>query len=293
MQISGVVNVFKEKGKSSRYYTNKVKQLSKMKTGHVGTLDPMAFGVLPIALGEATKFIDYLGFDEKAYIYRIIFGKTTETLDAESEISDEEAWNFEKNDLLRVLEEMEGAYEQVPPKYSAKKIDGVPMYKLARENIDVDTASRAKTVQIYKNRLLKFNKEKSYAIVMSEVSTGTYIRTLAFDIAQRLGTISYIDYLMRYYSGPLNIDEAICIDDMDEDDLIPVDTLIDLPVIKIQEKRFKAVQNGMNSYVSDDFNEEQYKVYCADKFCGIGYVKKDENGRKNIYMKKVYKYEDN
>lgn len=293
MQISGIVNVFKEKGKSSRYYTNKVKQLSKMKTGHVGTLDPMAFGVLPIALGEATKFIDYLGFDKKAYIYRIIFGKTTETLDAESEISDEEAWNFEKNDLLRVLEEMEGAYEQVPPKYSAKKIDGVPMYKLARENIDVDTASRAKTVQIYKNRLLKFNKEKSYAIVMSEVSTGTYIRTLAFDIAQRLGTISYIDYLMRYYSGPLNIDEAICIDDMDEDDLIPVDTLIDLPVIKIQEKRFKAVQNGMNSYVSDDFNEEQYKVYCADKFCGIGYVKKDENGRKNIYMKKVYKYEDN
>lgn len=293
MQISGVVNVFKEKGKSSRYYTNKVKQLSKMKTGHVGTLDPMAFGVLPIALGEATKFIDYLGFDKKAYIYRIIFGKTTETLDAESEISDEEAWNFEKNDLLRVLEEMEGAYEQVPPKYSAKKIDGVPMYKLARENIDVDTASRAKTVQIYKNRLLKFNKEKSYAIVMSEVSTGTYIRTLAFDIAQRLGTISYIDYLMRYYSGPLNIDEAICIDDMDEDDLIPVDTLIDLPVIKLPEKRFKAVQNGMNSYVSDAFNEEQYKVYCADKFCGIGYVKKDENGRKNIYMKKVYKYEDN
>lgn len=293
MQISGVVNVFKEKGKSSRYYTNKVKQLSKMKTGHVGTLDPMAFGVLPIALGEATKFIDYLGFDKKAYIYRIIFGKTTETLDAESEISDEEAWNFEKNDLLRVLEEMEGAYEQVPPKYSAKKIDGVPMYKLARENIDVDTASRAKIVQIYKNRLLKFNKEKSYAIVMSEVSTGTYIRTLAFDIAQRLGTISYIDYLMRYYSGPLNIDEAICIDDMDEDDLIPVDTLIDLPVIKLPEKRFKAVQNGMNSYVSDAFNEEQYKVYCADKFCGIGYVKKDENGRKNIYMKKVYKYEDN
>lgn len=293
MQTSGVVNVCKEKGRSSRYYTNKVKQLSKMKTGHVGTLDPMAFGVLPIALGEATKFIDYLGFDKKAYIYRIIFGKTTETLDAESEISDEEAWNFEKNDLLRVLEEMEGAYEQVPPKYSAKKIDGVPMYKLARENIDVDTASRAKTVQIYKNRLLKFNKEKSYAIVMSEVSTGTYIRTLAFDIAQRLGTISYIDYLMRYYSGPLNIDEAICIDDMDEDDLIPVDTLIDLPVIKLHEKRFKAVQNGMSSYVSDDFNEEQYKVYCADKFCGVGYVKKDENGRKNIYMKKVYKYEDN
>lgn len=286
MQISGVVNVFKEKGKSSRYYTNKVKSLSKMKTGHVGTLDPMAFGVLPIAVGEATKFIDYLGFDKKAYIYRIIFGKTTETLDAESEISDEEAWNFEKNDLLRVLEEMEGAYEQVPPKYSAKKIDGVPMYKLARENIDVDTASRAKTVQIYKNRLLKFNKEKSYAIVMSEVSTGTYIRTLAFDIAQRLGTISYIDYLMRYYSGPLNIDEAICIDDMDEDDLIPVDTLIDLPVIKIQEKRFKAVQNGMNSYVSDDFNEEQYKVYCADKFCGIGYVKKRREWQKEYLYEK-------
>lgn len=293
MQTSGVVNVFKEKGKSSRYYTNKVKYLSKMKTGHIGTLDPMAFGVLPIAVGEACKFIDFLDFDKKAYIYRIIFGKTTETLDAEGEFTDEEAWDFEKSDLLRVLDEVEGAYEQVPPKYSAKKINGVPMYKLARENIDIDTASRAKTVQIYKNRLLKFNKEKSYAIVMSDVSTGTYIRTLAFDIAQRLGTISYIDYLMRYYSGPLKIDEAICIDDMEEDDLIPVDTLIDLPTLKLQEKRFKAVQNGMNSYVNDSYNEEYYKVYCADKFCGVGYVKKDESGRKNIYMKKVYKYEDN
>lgn len=293
MQTSGVVNVFKEKGKSSRYYTNKVKHLSKTKTGHIGTLDPMAFGVLPIAVGEATKFIDFLDFDKKAYIYRIIFGKTTETLDAEGEFTDKEAWDFEKCDLLRVLDEMEGAYEQVPPKYSAKKINGVPMYKLARENIDIDTASRAKTVQIYKNRLLKFNKEKSYAIVMSDVSTGTYIRTLAFDIAQKLGTISYIDYLMRYYSGSLKIDEAICIDDMEEDDLIPVDTLIDLPVLKLHEKRFKAVQNGMNSYVNDAYNEEYYKVYCADKFCGVGYVKKDDSGRKNIYMKKVYKYEDN
>ena len=293
MQTSGVVNVFKEKGKSSRYYTNKVKHLSKMKTGHIGTLDPMAFGVLPIAVGEATKFIDFLDFDKKAYIYRIIFGKTTETLDAEGEFTDEEACDFEKSDLLRVLDEMEGAYEQVPPKYSAKKINGVPMYKLARENIDIDTASRAKTVQIYKNRLLKFNKEKSYTIVMSDVSTGTYIRTLAFDIAQKLGTISYIDYLMRYYSGPLKIDEAICIDDMEEDDLIPVDTLIDLPALKLQEKRFKAVQNGMNSYVNVAYNEEYYKVYCADKFCGVGYVKKDDSGRKNIYMKKVYKYEDN
>lgn len=293
MQSSGIVNVFKEKGKSSRYYTNKVKYILKSKTGHVGTLDPMAFGVLPIAVGEATKFIDYLGFDDKTYIYRIIFGKTTETLDAESEITDEKAWDFEKSDLLRVLEDMEGKYEQIPPKYSAKKINGVPMYKLARENVDIDTSSRAKTVDIYKNRLLKFNKEKSYAIVMSSVSTGTYIRTLAYDIAEKLGTISYIDYLMRYKSGNLNIDESICIDYLNEDDLIAVDRLIDLPTLKLHEKRYKAVQNGLNSYVNDAYKEEQYKVYCKDKFMGIGYVKKDDSGRKNVYMKKVYRYEDN
>lgn len=293
MQISGIVNIFKEKGKSSRYYTNKVKYILKTKTGHVGTLDPMAFGVLPIAVGEATKFIDYLGFDKKAYIYRIIFGKTTDTLDAESEIIEEKSWDFERSDLARVLEDMEGEYEQVPPKYSAKKIDGIPMYKLARDNVDVDTTIRAKTVEIYKNRLLKFNKEKEYAIVMSEVSTGTYIRTLAYDIAQRLGTIAYIDYLMRYNSGPLNIDEAICIDELNETDLMSVDTLINLPKLTLNEKRFKAVQNGMNSYVNDSYKEEYYKVYCAEKFCGVGYVKKDQNNRNNVYMKKVYKYEDN
>ena len=293
MQISGIVNIFKEKGKSSRYYTNKVKYILKTKTGHVGTLDPMAFGVLPIAVGEATKFIDYLGFDKKAYIYRIIFGKTTGTLDAESEIIEEKSWDFDRSDLARVLEDMEGEYEQVPPKYSAKKIDGVPMYKLARDNVDVDTTIRAKTVEIYKNRLLKFNKEKEYAIVMSEVSTGTYIRTLAYDIAQSLGTIAYIDYLMRYNSGPLNIDEAICIDELNETDLMSVDTLINLPKLTLNEKRFKAVQNGMNSYVNDSYKEEYYKVYCAEKFCGVGYVKKDQNNRNNVYMKKVYKYEDN
>lgn len=293
MQASGVVNVFKEKGKSSKFYTNKVKYILKNKTGHVGTLDPMAFGVLPVAVGEATKFIDYLGFDNKSYIFRIIFGKTTETLDAESEITDESPWNFEKSDLLRVLEDMEGKYEQVPPKYSAKKINGVPMYKLARDNIEIDTSIRSKTVDIYKNRLLKFNKDKSYAIVMSDVSTGTYIRTLAFDIAQKLGTIAYIDYLMRYKSGHFNIDEAVCIDYLNENDLIQVDTLIELPTLKLHEKRYKAVQNGMNSYVNDAYQEGFYKVYCMDKFMGIGHVKMDENDRKNVYMKKVYKYEDN
>lgn len=293
MQSSGVVNIFKEKGKSSKYYTNKVKYILNNKTGHVGTLDPMAFGVLPVAVGEATKFIDYLGFDNKTYIYRIIFGKTTETLDAESEISDEKPWNFEKIDLLRVLEDMQGCYEQVPPKYSAKKINGVPMYKLARQNHEIDTSTRAKSVDIYKNRLLKFNKEKSYAIVMSDVSTGTYIRTLAFDIAEKLGTVAYIDYLMRYKSGHFGIDEAVCIDYLSEEDLAPVDTLIDLPTLNLHEKRFKAVQNGMNSYVNDSYSEEYYKVYCKGKFMGIGYVKKDANDRKNVYMKKVYRYEDN
>lgn len=293
MQVSGVVNIFKEKGKSSKYYTNKVKYILNNKAGHIGTLDPMAFGVLPIAVGEATKFIDYLGFDTKTYIYRIIFGKTTETLDAESEITEEKEWDFEKNDLNKVLEDMQGCYEQVPPKYSAKKINGVPMYKLARENHDVNTAMRAKKVDIYKNRLLKFNKEKSYAIVMSDVSTGTYIRTLAYDIANKLGTVSYIDYLMRYKSGNFNIDEAQFIDYLSRKDLVAVDTMIDLEKITLNEKRFKAVQNGMNSYVSDAYEEKYYKVYCKDAFMGIGYVKRDENNRNNVYMKKVYRYEDN
>lgn len=293
MQVSGVVNIFKEKGKSSKYYTNKVKYILNNKAGHIGTLDPMAFGVLPIAVGEATKFIDYLGFDTKTYIYRIIFGKTTETLDAESEITEEKEWDFEKNDLNKVLEDMQGCYEQVPPKYSAKKINGVPMYKLARENHDVNTAIRAKKVDIYKNRLLKFNKEKSYAIVMSDVSTGTYIRTLACDIANKLGTVSYIDYLMRYKSGDFNIDEAQFIDYLSQKDLVAVDTMIDLEKITLNEKRFKAVQNGMNSYVSDAYEEKYYKVYCKDAFMGIGYVKRDENNRNNVYMKKVYRYEDN
>lgn len=293
MQVSGVVNIFKEKGKSSKYYTNKVKYILNNKAGHIGTLDPMAFGVLPIAVGEATKFIDYLGFDTKTYIYRIIFGKTTETLDAESEITEEKEWDFEKNDLIKVLEDMQSCYEQVPPKYSAKKINGVPMYKLARENHNIDTAIRAKKVDIYKNRLLKFNKEKSYAIVMSDVSTGTYIRTLAYDIANKLGTVSYIDYLMRYKSGNFNIDEAQFIDYLSQKDLVAVDTMIDLEKITLNEKRFKAVQNGMNSYVSDAYEEKYYKVYCKDAFMGIGYVKRDENNRNNVYMKKVYRYEDN
>jgi len=184
----------------------------KTKVGHGGTLDPLATGVLPIALGEATKLAGRMLDATKAYDFTIRFGAETDTLDAEGEVTVTSDVRATADQLTAVLPAFTGCIEQIPPAYSALKIDGKAAYARARAGEDVEMKSRSVTV--FDLRLVDHS---TYTATLSAtVSKGTYIRSLARDIAVALGTVGHISYLRRTRAGPFRLDQAVSLDFLEE-----------------------------------------------------------------------------
>jgi len=184
----------------------------KTKVGHGGTLDPLASGVLPIALGEATKLCGRLLDATKGYDFTIRFGEETDTLDAEGKIASASDVRPTREEVVAVLPQFTGEIEQVPPSYSALKIGGKAAYARARAGEKVELGSRR--VTIYDLRLLECTPDS--AALSAVVSKGTYIRSLARDIARALGTLGHVSYLRRTRAGPFVIESAISLDFLDE-----------------------------------------------------------------------------
>jgi tRNA pseudouridine55 synthase len=184
----------------------------KTKVGHGGTLDPLASGVLPIAIGEATKLAGRMLDATKAYDFTIRFGVGTDTLDAEGECIATSAVTPTADEVSAVLPHFTGKIEQVPPAYSALKIGGKAAYARARAGEDVELNSRA--VTIFDLRLIEATCDG--ATLAATVSKGTYIRSLARDIARALGTVGHISYLRRTRAGPFSLESAISLDFLEE-----------------------------------------------------------------------------
>ena len=182
------------------------------KVGHGGTLDPLASGVLPIALGEATKLAGRMLDATKAYDFTIRFGEETDTLDREGQVIATSETRPSSEDVDRVLPLFTGPIEQVPPAYSALKIDGKAAYAKARAGEDVELQSR--TVTIFKLQLLEGSPDS--VTLSAIVSKGTYIRSLARDIARELGTVGHVTYLRRTRAGPFDIERAISLDFLEQ-----------------------------------------------------------------------------
>lgn len=198
-EINGVLVIDKPLGESS----NKVLQIVKtafqaQKAGHTGSLDPLATGVLPICLGEATKFSRYLLSADKAYVATAKLGQTTNTGDAEGEIRDRRTVNVSDEQLDKVLASFVGVQQQIPSMFSALKHNGQPLYKLARQGIEIDRPSRE--IDIKSLKLLSFGDEEITIAV--ECSKGTYIRSLVEDIGEALGCGAYVSALRRTEAGP-------------------------------------------------------------------------------------------
>jgi tRNA pseudouridine55 synthase len=184
----------------------------KTKVGHGGTLDPLASGVLPIALGEATKLCGHMLDATKAYDFTIRFGEETETLDGEGEIIATSDVRPTLKQIEAVLPRFIGEIEQVPPAYSALKIGGKAAYSRARAGETVEMEPRAVTVHS-----LRVSAETSEEVILSaEVSKGTYVRSLARDIAHALGTVGHVTYLRRTRAGPFSLASAISLDFLEE-----------------------------------------------------------------------------
>ncbi len=210
--FNGVINFYKEPGMSSNGAMQKVRHLcDKAKAGHTGTLDPDAEGVLPIVLGKCTKLSDLLMSDEKEYRAEIRFGIKTDTLDLSGTILEKNDTIYEKDEVVKVIKSFIKEYEQLPPMYSAIKINGKKLYDLARKGEEVERKKRV--VNIKNIEIVEVVDEYTY-IVDIICSKGTYIRSLCSDIGEGLGTCASMGKLIRLRTGEFNSKDAFRLEEL-------------------------------------------------------------------------------
>lgn len=203
--VDGILLFDKAAGLTSNAALQQVRHLYRAaKAGHTGSLDPLATGLLPICFGEATKLSQYLTDADKRYQATLVLGQTTTTGDSEGEIVTESAVTVTRDEIQAALEEFIGHIEQVPPMYSALKRDGQPLYKLARQGIEVQREARPVEVR----RLNVLDLCDSRLVLDMTVSKGFYVRSLAFDLGERLGCGAHVSQLRRTAVGGFSIDQA-------------------------------------------------------------------------------------
>lgn len=250
--INGWIILDKPQNMSSNQVLRKIQYMLKAKkAGHIGTLDPFATGVLPLAFGEATKLIPYLEGTEKTYEFTLKFGIGTNTDDTEGEICETSEIIPSKDEILSIIPSFTGKIMQIPPKFSAIHINGERAYKLARDGNDFDIPPRQITIKELK--LLNYNQEQHEAYFSVTCSKGTYVRTLGKDIAKRLNTCGHLSSLRRTKNGFFDLSCTILLENLKnmvyEDErllsLLPVKTsLRDIAVIAVSEEEATKLRHG-------------------------------------------------
>jgi tRNA pseudouridine55 synthase len=262
IKVSGVILVDKPKGMTSQQVVSKVKYLFKSpihdskKAGHTGTLDPMATGLLPICLGEATKFSHYQLDADKSYQATILLGSQTDTGDADGQVVAQSSIPaFDDASLATIAQQFLGAQQQIPPMYSALKKDGKKLYEYARAGIEIDRPPRDITI-----KAIELHAIDDIQIRLKVTCTkGTYVRVLAEDIAKTLGTLGHLTALRRTQVGNFSIDESIALSALEDKDLdsrhsqlLPVDACIDIDAeLILTEEQCARVHMGQRLNVSD------------------------------------------
>lgn len=212
--LSGILNIYKQKGFTSHDVVAKARGILKeKKIGHTGTLDPDAEGVLPLCIGKATKVVPYLTDADKCYEAIVQLGAYTTTEDATGEVIETFDVNVTRIQVENVVKSFEGAYTQIPPMYSAIKVNGVRLYELARKGIVVDRPSR--DVIINQCQLIEWINDTSFKIRV-DCSKGTYIRTLCTDIGKKLGCGAYMVYLLRTRVGHYHIENSLTLEQLEQ-----------------------------------------------------------------------------
>ncbi len=270
MSFDGILLLNKPKGITS---FDLVKALSKklnLKVGHAGTLDPLACGLMILLIGEATKFSQFFQALPKTYVAKARLGLRTDSYDMEGRVLEEKDSSFVNEDLLReTIKKFKGKIKQIPPSFSAKKIDGKRAYKLARKGKTV--VLKEIDVFIYYIKLLEFTSP--YFTIECEVSSGTYIRSLIDDIGKELGSFAVLDSLTRTKIGEFSLFEAKNIESFSQKDIIPIDkALYFLESINLDKNLGKMFYRGKSVDISTN-KEGILKVFVNDVFIGIGELK--------------------
>lgn len=260
--IHGIINVYKEKGFTSHDVVAKLRGIvGQKKIGHTGTLDPDATGVLPVCLGKATKLCDMLTDKNKTYETVLLLGQTTDTQDVSGEVlTESDTAHLKEEDVKNAILSFVGDYNQIPPMYSALKVNGKKLYELAREGIEIER--KARQVQILSIEI----KEMNLPRVRMEVSCskGTYIRTLCHDIGQLLGCGACMETLIRTRVSRFELAESLTLAQIQEkkdagvlnDILTPIDVMFEAyPKVVLQDEFVSLVYNG-NSFLLKHVQEK-------------------------------------
>ena len=285
--ISGIIVLDKAVGLSSNMALQEVKWLFEAnKAGHTGSLDPLATGVLPLCLGEATKVSQFLLNSDKRYRARIKLGIRTDSADSEGQVIAEcDEVNVSREQVEQALQSFKGETQQIPPMHSALKVDGVPLYKLAREG---KTISReARNICVYELELTDFQGDEIELEITC--SKGTYIRTIADDLGQDLGCGAHIIALRRLQAGAFTEADCVSTDALREvkekhgmdrldQNLIPMDRAIeDLPEVNLPNIAASQFKNGQSVLVRHLPEEGLVRLYEEEQFIGIGCI--DDDGK--------------
>ncbi len=285
--MNGILNVYKNKGMSSFDVVRKIKFLAhEKKVGHTGTLDPEATGVLPVALGKATKTIDYIMNCNKTYEVKFLLGTKTTTYDLEGEVIEKKDTSFlTVEEVKDAVISFIGEYDQVPPMYSALKQNGVRLYDLARQGIEVERQGRR--VHILNIEDIKI--ELPYVSMKVSCSKGTYIRSLCFDIGEKLNVGATMTDLNRSETSVFRQEDSVNIEDLTEDNiqdyLISIeDALKFYPKLVVNSSFTKLLVNGVKVFdrrLTSEHREKDvlYRVYDSEGVF-IGLCRQDDKGFK-------------
>lgn len=277
--MDGILVINKSKGLTSNDIVKKVKRILNTKVGHTGTLDPNATGVLPLLLGNATKISKYLINHDKEYEAVIKLGAKTTTADVEGEIIEEKEVNKEKlkeENIEEVLKNFIGKQQQIPPIYSAIKVNGKKLYEYARQGKEVEI--KARNIEIYDLKLLKIDSKNDELTINVKCSKGTYIRSLCEDIAVKLETLGYMKELNRIQVGEFNIKDSVTIEEFkanienkDYSNIIGIEEIFkEIPEITIKQREYEKYLNGVK--IDTDNMDGIYRIYLDNKFSGLGIV---------------------
>ena len=280
--MNGILIINKEKGWTSHDIVYKVKKIFNEKVGHTGTLDPLAEGVLPVLIGKGTLCSKYLINHDKKYVVNLALGQKTETADLEGKIIEEKNIpdkSLTQNKIEKVLKSFIGKQQQMPPIYSAIKVNGKKLYEYARKGQNVEIKPRE--IEIYDIKLMNIDAQKKQIQFEVFCGKGTYIRSLCEDIAEKLETVGYMESLKRIQVGDFKIEESSKIQELEENKedtkyleskIISVEEIFkNKEKIKLDDKKMQLFLNGVK--ITQNQENDIYRIYDKnEKFIGIGIV---------------------
>lgn len=278
----GFLNVYKPKGMTSHDVVAVLRRLIKIRQiGHTGTLDPFAEGVLPVCIGKATRLIEYLA-DDKEYLATVQFGSNTETYDLEGQVMETFDKKVSADEVREALKSFEGEISQLPPIYSAIKVNGKKLYEYARKGETVEIQPRKVTIS--KIELKAFDEQNQTAEILISCSKGTYIRSIAYDLGKMLNCGGHLIKLIRTQAGKFYVENSIPLDNINaaENLINPLDVL-DLPQIELTQDEYERVLNGMAVENKSNYADFVSLIYNKN-VSAIGLINHDK-----ILIKKVFK----